>query len=231
MRAKHALVCVNGDCHPQTLSRLNRDSFDLLVAVDGGLRHLEAIGWSPDWLVGDLDSIDPDTDTRLLESGTRVHRHPVEKDATDLELALSQVAALAVNHVTLIGLSGGRLDHGLANLLLLGRFHWPFGIHFYTNHGNGCVITPERPFAQTLSVKSELSLLPLSADVSGVTCTGLYYPLQQARIELGSTLGISNVVVSPEVSVFLQSGSLLLLHNSADIFSWSAAPHQQPLAE
>lgn len=207
----HALVCVNGDCSEEALQSATLYPYSVVIAVDGGLRHALRLNRDPDWLIGDLDSVDPEMVDVLAAGHTKVIRHPVEKDATDLELALLHAAALGVNSISLVGLTGGRLDHALANVFLLGRYDWPFSVEFFCADGYGYLITEGRSFNRELPVDATLSLLPLTDDVTGVTTSGLSYPLNKAAIGFGATLGISNVVKEPAVGVAVSSGKLLLM--------------------
>ena len=114
-----AILFANGEVDPYGfLEKLITDK-DFLVAVDGGLRHLEALGLPPDVLIGDLDSVTPAQIERLIASQTEVIKFPIEKDETDLELALVEVVKRGVEEIVIIGGLGGRIDQTLANLFLL----------------------------------------------------------------------------------------------------------------
>ena len=167
----------------------------MVVAVDGGFRHAQNLGLSVDWLVGDLDSISTLDRDDSTSAPKRVVQYPTEKDATDLELALQELSSLDIEQVTLIGVTGGRLDHALANLMLIARADWSFKIQFGCDSGWATVVTNSYPFNHRLPSNALVSLLPLGAAVTGVTTHGLYYPLSDATIEVGSTLGISNLAL------------------------------------
>ena len=92
---------------------------DFLVAVDGGLRHLLAINRQPHLLIGDLDSVTPEQLEALSSGGVEIQRFPVEKDETDLELALLETTRRGYKTIILVGALGGRIDQMLANLYLL----------------------------------------------------------------------------------------------------------------
>ena len=70
-----------------------------VIAADSGADHALGAGLSVSHLVGDFDSLHPDTLDRLAAGGTRIERHPVDKDATDLELALDAAEALGARRV------------------------------------------------------------------------------------------------------------------------------------
>jgi len=214
--AGRAVVCINGDADAVTLSRvpLTRDS--LLIAVDGGITHAlvlaRGLQRDIDLLIGDLDSVDAATLKSVQDAGTiDIIRHPVNKDETDLELTLKHLAERAISHVTLVGVSGGRLDHQLANLLLLAASDWPFNVDFYATQGDGCLLTQHRSWRGDLSPGTIVSLVPLTSDVVGVTSSGLQYPLNNDSLPFGSPRGISNIVSSNTPTVSMSGGKMLLI--------------------
>ena len=73
----------------------------------------------PDLLIGDLDSVPPEQIDSMASQAVEIQRFPVEKDETDLELALFEVARRGYKEIFLVGALGGRIDQTLANLFLL----------------------------------------------------------------------------------------------------------------
>lgn len=188
-----------------------------MVAVDGGLRHVLELQLQPDWLIGDLDSAAPDQLEKLDLQHTRMLEFPADKDSTDLELTLRHLVDLSVKRITMVGLTGGRLDHMLANIFLLASFDWPFSIDFHSDSGRGFLLTPKHAFKKSLPNDTVLSLLPLTSSVTGVSTKGLHYCLSEAEITFGSTLGVSNIVQADSnqevVCVTIRSGKLLVIVN------------------
>ena len=111
-----AIVLAGGDpAENHVRSRLPAGA--IVIAADSGLHQAELLGLRVDYVVGDLDSADPAALERARAAGAVVERHPVDKDATDLELAFDR--ARGVRRITVVGGSGGRLDHFVANIALL----------------------------------------------------------------------------------------------------------------
>lgn len=186
---------------------------DLVIAADGGARWIEEQGCIPDLLVGDLDSLDADTVARLASRGTRVERHPTAKDASDTELALEAALREGADRVVLLGaLRGPRLDHELANLLLLAR---PAFASTDLRAVHGATHARGLRGGQTLTIEAgvgeTVSLFPVGGDATGVTTTGLRYPLDGETLAMGSTRGLSNQVSEEAASVGLEVGALLVL--------------------
>ncbi len=181
---------------------------DLWIAADGGANHAVAAGRWPDAILGDLDSISPDVLSEARSRGIPVHEFSVDKDKTDLELALDAAAAHEVEEVLVIAASGGRRDHELANLLVLCHEEYRHllmrcaaGDSLYT------VVRGGRELAGR--VGDLVSLLPLLGDASGVTTTGLRFGLVGETLKAASSRGVSNEFLEPRAHVEVRSGILL----------------------
>src|SRR6266508_1904364 len=92
---------------------------DFVIAADSGLDRAVELGLDVDLVVGDFDSADPAAVDAAVRRGTELERHPSEKDAIDLELAIDAARRAGASRVVVIGGGGGRLDLLMANLLLL----------------------------------------------------------------------------------------------------------------
>jgi len=207
----HWILFANGPLIPTpAIERLARNA-ERLAGVDGGGRHLHSLGLVPHLAVGDMDSISGELLTRYRAAGVEVHQHPPRKNATDLELALELALERGATRITILGGTGGRLDHTLANLFLLARC-LPQGIP-------ACVIDHEQHIHlvdTNLLLEGEigdtLSLLPVTPQVSGLTLTGLEYPLSEATLDFGTSRTMCNVFAARQVSVTLRSGRLFAFH-------------------
>jgi thiamine pyrophosphokinase len=179
-----------------------------VLAANGGFARARALGLDVDALVGDLDSVAPGDLDAALAAGTRIERHPAEKDATDLELALDAALALAPERILVLAGEGGRLDHLLSGLLLLGS-------HRYAGVRLDAVLGPTRiqVIRETRTLKGEpgalVSLLALHGPAEGVRTEGLVYPLVGETLEAGSSRGVSNVFADATAQVSLEQGVLL----------------------
>ena len=206
-----AIVVAGGDPDPGDASWLA--DADLLVAADSGACWLDELGVTPDLLVGDLDSIGEPLLERLSAAGVPIERHVAEKDESDAELALMRAVASGAETIVILGaLSGKRLDHELANLLLLADPAWAGrdlrivrgATTVRALHGGASLELQARP-------GDVVTLLPVSGDAQGVTTDGLRYPLADDELRFGRSRGLSNVVERAGASVWLESGTLLVV--------------------
>jgi thiamine pyrophosphokinase len=179
-----------------------------VVAADGGVDHALALGLSIDLAVGDFDSVTAAGLAAVEAAGARVERHPPEKDATDLELALDAAAALDPRRLLVVGVAGGRLDHLLAGLLLLGAERYA---HLELDAVAGdALVNVIRGARELEGEPGELvSLLPLGGDAEGVTTEGLRYPLAGETLAAGSSRGVSNEFAAARARVRVACGVVL----------------------
>lgn len=179
-----------------------------VVAADGGAEAALRLGLRVDVAVGDFDSLAPETLARLEREGTRIERHPVAKDATDLELALDAAVALAPERVLVVGGDGGRLDHLLGMLLLLGADKYA-GVELDARLGAATVhvVRGERAIVGTPG--EMVSLHALQGPALGVTTGGLVYALAGETLEEGTSRGCSNVFAGAEATIAVAAGVVL----------------------
>lgn len=208
-----AIVVAGGSTDP-TDANLLTDA-DLVVAADGGATWLASLARAPDRLVGDLDSVAPSLVAELEAAGVPVERHPPDKDASDLELALEAAVLAGARDVAIVGaLAGERVDHELANVLLLADPGWEArGVALRIVRGAVTVRALRGPGSTTLSAPpgSGVTLLPVGGDALGVTTAGLRYPLAGEPLALGRARGLSNEVATPGATVALSDGILLII--------------------
>ena len=209
-----AVVFVNGEVADyRGLARWLRAD-DYRIAANGGAHHLAALGLAPNVIVGDLDSIDPALIAQFRANGAVLERYPAAKDATDLELALARAVQDGATDVLLVGAVGGRLDQTCANLLILARQDWPIPLAIAEGDQVAQVLRGAESMILTGPEGSLVSALALSEEVTGVTYRGLAYPLENARLRLGSTRGVSNLLLSSPAQISITSGILLVIQQN-----------------
>jgi thiamine pyrophosphokinase len=206
-----AVVVAHGDPHPDDVALL--DDADLVIAADGGAIWLASIGVRPHRLVGDLDSVDESLVRRLAADGTSIDRHPAEKDESDTELGVRCAIDAGADQIVLLAtLAGRRLDHELANALLLAH---PALRGRDVRMVRGPVTLRVARDGQRLELSGRggdlVTLLAIGGDAAGVTTVGLRYPLSAGTLGLGSSRGVSNQVVAPPASVAIERGTLLVV--------------------
>ena len=205
----NVLIVLGGDAPGRALLESCAACADLTIAADRGLEAFAAAQMCPDILLGDMDSVSQDVLLRM-QTVAEIDRLPCIKDDTDGVHALDVAIARGAKHITLLGALGGRLDHALANLMLLVRAHRQ-GVKAQILSES---VRIERVDACTtiLGAKGDTaSLLPLG-EAKGVTLEGFFYSLHHHDLDSSYPLGISNVITADEARVHVESGDLLLFH-------------------
>ena len=207
MQEQVVVVVAGGDPpRPESVRSVPRGAY--VIAADRGLDHAQALGLQVGLAVGDFDSASAAAVVAAEAAGVRVEWHPVDKDATDLELALDAAIALEPARIVVLAGDGGRLDHFLSTLLLLGSSRYAaVTLDAHLGPARVHVIRGER----TLEGKpGELvSLLALHGPAEGVRTEGLVYPLSGETLEPGSSRGVSNAFAMAAARVSVESGVLL----------------------
>jgi thiamine pyrophosphokinase len=198
------LIFAGGDSPTDSLAD-ELPTAELIVAADSGYDLAVAQGFAVDVLVGDLDSIE----TEVIPTHVIVERHPTDKNATDLELALSRVLVEKPQRIVVVGGAGGRVDHELATAALLAGDEWADveEIDWVTDRGWAHVIRGRRILHA--DVGSVISLIPMGGPAHGVTTRGLRWNLGGETLHHGSTRGVSNEFTGPVADIRVELGCLL----------------------
>ncbi|HSH01812.1 MAG TPA: thiamine diphosphokinase [Anaerolineae bacterium] len=204
----NVLLIANGDIDTGDWWQQWVTKADVVIAVDGGSRHCLTWGLRPDIVLGDMDSVPAEAEQMWADTVTWV-RHPVAKDETDLELALTYAFdQLAATEIFILGAWGGRWDQTIANLLLLGHPTWRNRNVRLLAPGQAawCWAARAEPYMLTAEVGTIVSLLPLGGDVFIEQTAGLQWPLHQEWLHLGPARGVSNVIIQQPASLQLSIG-------------------------
>ena len=186
---------------------------DLVIAADGGYRHTQSLGITPDHILGDFDSLG------YIPEGAQCF--PVEKDDTDAMLAARYGLSQGFEAFLFYGsLEGPRLDHTVANFQTLqfladrGAKGYLIGSHqLVTVVKDGTLTFPE-------TAEGDISLFCLGEAARGVTITGLKYELEKGTLEPGFPLGVSNHFIGRPGKISVEKGSLLVIFDRKNGFLW-----------
>ncbi len=172
----------------------------ILVAADGGANTAQKLGVRADAVIGDLDSLR--ADTRAVLDAKTIH-HVADQSDTDFEKCLARIDAA---FVIALGVSFGRLDHGLATVNALYKFRkTPI---FVLDKNDVCFLAPQR-LDLRLPVGARLSLVPL-APVRGHS-HGLKWPIDDVMFSPLGRIGTSNEVDQPKVLLTFDKQRMLVI--------------------
>ncbi|MCY4067742.1 MAG: thiamine diphosphokinase [Acidimicrobiaceae bacterium] len=182
---------------------------DLVIAADGGLGMLRRAGRRVDAVVGDMDSVDEDSLAWALSQGASILRHPVRKDFTDLELAMDYACSRA-GAVHVAASVSGRLDHAVANLLILASPRWAAAAVTATVDG-ARVEVARGPHRLEAEPGETVSLLAVGGRCRVADTSGLEYRLRDEWLDPASARGVSNVVTAQPATLNVTWGALLAI--------------------
>jgi thiamine pyrophosphokinase len=203
--AEEAVVVVAGGAPPPRDAARAVAPGTTVIAADGGLENARVLGLTATTAIGDFDSVSADSLEAAAAAGVELVRHPEAKDATDLELALDLAIAMAPRRILVIATRGGRLDHDLANQLLLASERYA-GAEIDAVVGDALVHVVRRERTFDGEPGEFLTLLALNGPAVGVTTYGLAYALRGETLEPGSSRGVSNVFEGGTARVTVERG-------------------------
>jgi len=197
-----AVLVLNGD--PPSLSRLKELGREYPVfAADGGATVCMAAGVKPQWVAGDLDSLQ----LKSLPEGWQILHFP-EQDRTDFQKVLGHLPKKFDEYLILGGL-GRRTDHFLSNLLIVMALADPIRVIFEGEGQEIHRVTPATPFEKELVIGGKLSLIPLNRS-GGVKTCGLKWNLSDTDMGPGLQLGQSNLIEESSVKIEVSQGCLFV---------------------
>lgn len=184
---------------------------DFVIAADGGYPTALGAFSRVHLAVGDFDSLG------YRPEGVELLAYPPEKDDTDLALACRAAVARGYTRLLILGGLGGRLDHSLANLQLLSALAGE-GVDATLLGADGVaalVLTGGECLSFPAGSRGRLSVLAIGGNATGVSLSGVKYPLSGGTLLATYPLGVSNELLGGAAAVSLTAGRLLVLFPAA----------------
>lgn len=218
--ARHAILITGGTAPDPALLKDLRAQFPTVpcLCADAGADLCRAAGVLPDALIGDMDSLSPETRAWLDEAGVPEVVYPAEKDDSDTALAVQQLFADGAEELIVIGALGGRMDHELANMMLMvGAGRQGKSIVYWDDINRMRYVGPGEH--QLDHTSGYIGIVPFSDDGMCLSIDGLYYPLDNFSVPFGETRLISNVFTdAPMATIRIARGDgvLVLCHDRVE---------------
>ena len=208
-----AIIVAGGQVNTNLDLPCCEQEWNLVIGADGGAANALRLGLWPQVVIGDMDSLPDETRETLEDHDCRFLVHPRAKDETDLELALSYTAKQDPDEILVLGALGGRLDHTLANILLLALPELEgIPVRIVDGEQEARLVRSGETTCIQGRAGDLVSLLPIAGRVRGVSTAGLVWTLSVETLDLGLTRGVSNVMTTHEASIKIEEGLLLVLH-------------------
>ena len=202
-----AVIIGNGviDNYDKIRTKLRPD--DYIICADGGYKHSKLLGVKPAVVVGDMDSIgDNDYDGEIINL-------PIRKDFTDSEVCIKYILLKRFEEVMMLGFTGKRQDHSLANIFLLKQFSDTQTDAYIVDEHNEIRFTKNENIIYGKK-GNIVSIIPVTGDLTGVTTEGLDYPLNNETLVFGETRGVSNIMKADKCKITITNGQGLIIKAS-----------------
>jgi thiamine pyrophosphokinase len=229
MKKNRALIITGGSISIEfAVEFLKEEAFDLVIAVDSGLVAAKRLNIPIQYIVGDFDSVPKETidyyknKVKLRASGDYesesqeqeiiIKEYNPMKDDTDTEIAIRLCIERMADEIVIIGATGSRIDHMLANIqLLLIPLRNRIRASIIDEHNKIYLIDENTSLNKNTLHGPFISLLPLTETVKGISLCGFKYPLNNYEMHLGGSLGVSNEMTGDRAEITLQTGILIVI--------------------
>ena len=208
---KRAVIISNGSFFDYEYIKSQITDDDFIICADGAAHHLKNIGVSPNVWIGDFDSCKMNEEEFIdFSKNSKVVRLNPIKDSTDTECACDYAIDEGYKSIVIFGALGSRFDHTLANVFLLFKLEKDGVDAKIINEKNIIYLAKEENLIYQGDFEN-VSLIPVCKKIEGVTITGMYYELENADISRGSSLGVSNKLISDIGKITIKKGKALII--------------------
>lgn len=207
---KKGLIIASGEINNLEMLKEQIASHDYILCVDGGIRYIYDMDIRIDAIIGDLDSVDDRFSDFIARNNIPIFKFPVEKNETDTELAIEHLMEEKCDYITIMGAIGSRMDHTLANILLLKRLAKK-NIYGQIIDDNNIIVLLNGYLEIKRKENYYLSIIPITPSGVLISLKGFYYKVEGGHIEYGSTLGISNKIVDEVGEITIKKGQALII--------------------
>ena len=190
---------------------LENNSFDNIIAVDKGLEILDECKIEPNYIIGDFDSVN----TRIVNryNNANIIKLNPEKDFTDTHMTIKLALEIKSSYIVILGAIGTRIDHTIANIHVLKECMEQQIECKIINENNKIELINKQHILYLNNKYRYVSLIPLTTKVEGVTLKGFKYPLINATLKIGESIGISNEQIEKKAIIELKNGILILIQS------------------
>lgn len=208
------LIVTGGNVNTEFLKKiLEENKFETIIAADKGLEALKKINVMPNYIIGDFDSVNKTTLNQYENKNIEITYLKPEKDFTDTHMAIKLAIEKRAKHITIIGATGTRMDHTLANIHALNEaLQNNVPTEIINEHNRIMLINKKAKLIKNTNYKY-VSIIPLTTKITGVTLKGFKYNIENATINLGESIGVSNEQIEQEALIEIKEGIAILIYS------------------
>lgn len=194
---------------------IQKNTFELVIAVDAGMDFFYRTGWRPDVILGDFDSVKGEA-LAYFRSQSEIEicqLNPV-KDDTDTEAGIWEALRRGASQIVILGATGTRLDHVLGNIRLLGiGLERKVPISLVDKHNRIRLIDHPVTIRRDEQFGDYISLIPYTEYVGHLTLRGLKYEVSDFCMGGSNARGVSNEITAEQAEITFTEGILLLMES------------------
>lgn len=206
------LIVASGEIKNLNILKNVAKSADYIICADGGANYMAKVNINPDLIIGDLDSIDKETFDLFEREDIKFARFPEKKDFTDAELAVEFLVDKSADEVVLMGATGTRLDHTMANILLLYKL-LKKGIKGQIISEKNTIYITDDILKLTRKDNTFVSVIPINDEGAKITLKGFEYETYEKKFDFLSTYGISNRIVEKKGIIEVKDGVCIVMES------------------
>ncbi|MGL5347374.1 MAG: thiamine diphosphokinase [Peptostreptococcaceae bacterium] len=193
---------------------ITKEQYDYIICADGGANHTYNMDIIPNYIIGDLDSINEDIIEHYKAYKVKFEQFPTKKNETDSELCIYLSNKLQTKELHLIGALGGRIDHTIANINLLYYIRQMDIAPKIISEYEEIYIASNEEISVQGKKGDTISIIPIKGDANGVTLKKLEYPLENYNMKFSVPLGVSNIMLDSKCSIKVNEGNLIVIRNT-----------------
>ena len=190
-----------------------KEKYDYIICADGGANHAYNMDIIPNYIIGDLDSINKDIVKHYKTYKVKFEQFPTKKNETDSELCIYLSDKLKTKELHLIGALGGRIDHTIANINLLYYIRQMDIVPKIISEYEEIYIASNEEISVQGKKGDTISIIPIKGDANGVTLKNLEYSLENYNMKFSVPLGISNIMLDSKCNIKVNEGNLIVIRN------------------
>ena len=206
---KSCIIIANGDSPKKGIVKyLTMNGAETIIAADGGANSAYKLGITPNYIIGDFDSIKPKVKEFFLDKSEIINY--TGQDDTDVEKALKLAIEKGYKTVYLLGGTGDRMDHSICNLGIVLKFHRR--IRIILLHGK-TILYPYSHVVNLQTIPDETISLYAFDKKTIITSEGLKYSLKNSTLQFGKKESTSNVALGNIVNLKINDGIVFVIRN------------------
>lgn len=205
-----AVIIANGNSSNIESLQEEIESADLIFCADGGAEYAYKSKITPDYLIGDFDSINRHILDFYISQDVEIIRYSEEKDYTDTEICVYKAMELGCSEICIAAGVGGRIDHSLGNIGLL-HLILQNGAVGYIMAADCEIYLCNSEIKLKGKIGDTISIIPFMGNAEGLFSWGLKYSLNNSTLEFGKPTGVSNVMIDSTCKIAIANGEILVI--------------------